>query len=110
MGIEKLQPITAGDALFSGEAKDLTFTIYDEDDQVQDITGWTIEWRLYSHNGGESAILEKAGALTDPENGVVTVNLTADDTSLEPNTYYHELWRDEVGFEAVMAYGAVVLQ
>lgn len=103
------------DVIFAGTDVPLAFTIYESnaaDAAVQDITGWTLSWRLKVRADDPDArtlVLKTTSsgiALTAPGAGVCTVTLEDTDTDhLMPGEYYHELKRTDAGFETVLSYG-----
>jgi hypothetical protein len=100
-----LSNITASDGWFIGEDKSLVFTIYDANGAAQDITGWTISWKLSATLSG-AATLTKTASLTTPASGICTVAVAAGDTSgMTPGTYYYTLRRTNSGSAAELAYG-----
>lgn len=110
--------ITASDEWYTGEDKQLVFTIYQSDGTTaQDVTGWALSWRLKKRatDADSASILTKTTvsgiALTTPASGIVTVTVDDTDTdSLAPQTYYHELKRTTAGNETVLAYGTALLK
>lgn len=109
----KRSPIKSEDEWFQGETKLLEFTIETaaEDGSPQLISGWTIQWQLMNHQKSQDTVFTKPAVITDDNNGLVQVTVDPTDTNeLEPRTYWHELWRMDTGFEAVLSYGPAVLQ
>lgn len=116
------QDINQSPDYFTGEDKDLVFTIYTSDARTartaaQDITGWTLSWMVKANrfDPDSAALIEKTTsddiALTTPASGVCTV--TVRDTDVNTLTgevrYYHELKRTTSGAETVLAYGKFTL-
>lgn len=105
-----LAPVRASDLVFAGEDKVLSFTIHDSTGAIQNITGWTLQWKLEPAQG-QTASVTKAGAVTDGPNGVCTVTLLAADTSaLAGGSYFHHLDRTDSGFASVLSAGTFALQ
>lgn len=110
--------ITADDKFYVGEDKTLRFTIYTDDTETtcQDVTGFTISWKLASRPGA-TALLTKSGVVSGTFNASpsvntqrVTVSVADTDTDgLTATTYYHELKRTDAGNEAVLAQGRLQL-
>ena len=109
MGI--VQNITTDDAAFVGDDRTLRFTIYaDTTGAAQDITGWTIQFKMAATVGG-AAVVTKSATLTTPASGICSVALLAADTSgLTSGTYFYELKRTDSGNVGDLAHGIFVLQ
>jgi hypothetical protein len=102
-------PITKADNWFVGEDQTFEFTVVSSG-AVNNITGWTLSWRL-APAAGDASILTIAGAITSASGGVFTVTLAAVDTaSLDPDVYYYDVSRTDAGFNQVLAFGAAHLQ
>ena len=102
--------ITASDGWFLGEDKSLVFSIFDVNGAAQNITGWTISWKLSATLSG-AAVLTKSAVLTTPLSGICTVSVAAGDTSgLTPGDYYYTLRRTNTGSAAELAYGTCTIQ
>lgn len=103
-------PIKADHAWFTGEDQAIRFTIYDAAGAVQNITGWTLSFKLATAQTAAASVT-KAATLTTPLSGIATVAVAAADTSgLTPATYFYTLARTDSGFNSVVAYGSAVLQ
>jgi len=103
-------PISAADGLFVGEDQRLDWTIYGVDQEPQDITGWTITFKLATSQTATAAVT-KTATLTTPAGGLCSVSLAAADTSgLTPGRWYYTLARTNAGNNQVLAYGNAVLQ
>lgn len=108
------QPITAEDDWFEGEDQDIEFTIYRRStNAAQDVTGWTLEFKLATAKGAV-AVLTKSATLTTPASGVVTVSIAAADTAglslTQDTTYYYTLARTNAGANQIVAHGEAVIQ
>jgi hypothetical protein len=104
------QPITRDDGWFVGEDQSLQFTISDVSGAVQNITGWTLQFKMAATEGGTS-VLTISGALTSPTTGLCTVvSPAAGTTGLTPGTYFYTLSRTDSGNNAVVAAGPAVLR
>ena len=110
--------ITDDDNFFIGEDKSLVVTIFQSNKiTVQDITGWTLSWRLKASldDADASALLTKTTAsgiaLTTPTSGICTITILDTDTdALNPGTHFHELKRTTADSETVLATGRCVLK
>jgi hypothetical protein len=103
-------PITAADGWFVGEDQDLQYTVSDSNGAIQDITGFTIQFKMGLQQGG-TAVLTKSATLTTPAAGICTVSVASADTAaLTPATYWYALSRTDTGQNQLLAYGLAVLQ
>ena len=83
---------------------------------VQDLSGWTVKWRLLASPNAllANVILSVDATLINASLGITDIIIA--DTVLEaittvvPGTYFYKLWRTDAGFETVLAYGSVVLR
>jgi hypothetical protein len=104
------QPITRDDGWFVGEDQSLQFTISDVSGAVQNITGWTLQFKMAATEGGTS-VLTLSATLTSPTSGIATVvSPAAGTTGLMPGTYFYTLSRTDSGNNAVVAAGPAVLR
>lgn len=95
--------------LFRGEAKSLVFTVYDSAGAAQDVTGWTVYFRVRK-TFADGAVITKYTSgngvtLTTPTSGIITVTLDEDDTTQTVGTYRCTLARTDEGSETVLADG-----
>ena len=101
---------------YVGSDEIITFTVYDENDAVKNITGATIEWGLFTSAVATVVTVSKTTGsgivLTDPTNGVFTVTLLGSDTvALEhDNKWYHEARMTLSGLTKTIATGNVNLK
>jgi hypothetical protein len=116
------QTITADDHFFTGEDKELVFTIYTDDTQAAclDVTGYALRFRLRKTDGSP-VLIEKivgsgiviAGVFNAaPAQNLqrVTVTILDIDTSpLAPGAYRQRLSRTDAGFKTVLVFGDVEL-
>lgn len=102
-------PINSDHAWFAGEDQALRWTIYDSVGAAQDITGWTISFKMAATQSGAS-VLTKTSAITTAASGITTVSVAAADTSTLGGTYFYTLSRTDSGSNQVLAYGLAVLQ
>lgn len=101
-------PVSA--MVFAGEDKTLQFTVTNLAGATQVITGWTLQWKLETSQGGTVSVT-KSGVVTDGPNGVCTVTLAAADTAaLAGGRYWHVLNRTDSGFAGALAAGTFALQ
>lgn len=102
--------IAGTDYWFAGEDKSLKFTITNEAGAIQNITGWTIAWRLTRLPEDSTPLLTKPPATRDDANGIVTISVPATDTStLSSGNYHHTLVRTDSSNIAVLSFGRVIL-
>jgi hypothetical protein len=99
-------PITNMDDWVDGETQTFQWPVFQSNDRdLQDITGWTMEFRLALAEGGTS-VLTLPMTLPDPSHGLSQVIITPAHTLLlEPFIYWYEVWRTNVGFESRVAFG-----
>ena len=106
--------ITQSDNWFIDEDKVIEFTVLQSDDLTpEDITTWALEYVLC--DSAEVAQFTKTVGsgitITDGPNGVLEVAVADSDTaSLTAGKFSHRLRRTDLGLEAVLAHGAVLLQ
>ena len=96
-----LANISAADGWFIGETKVLRFTITDASGVAQNITGWTMDFKMSATLSGDRLFTKTVGAgivLTSPTAGICDVTVAAaDTTALTPTTYYYVLRRTGAG-------------
>lgn len=108
--------ITAEDNWFRAENKILEFTVKKADGVTgEDITGWSLRYELCTETEVEVFFKDNSSGggitITDAPNGVLQVDVDAGDTSAEsPGKFKHELRRTDVGDEAQLVHGTVLLQ
>jgi len=106
--------ITDADGWFIGEDKTLRFTVVDQNGAAQNVTGYTMDFKLSATFSGDRLFTKTVGAgitLTSPAGGIVDVQIDAADTSgLSPTTYYYVLRRTNAGSHWELAYGTAVLK
>jgi hypothetical protein len=104
------QPITVDDGWFLGEDQSVQWTISQSSGAVQDLTGFTLQFKLAATKGG-SNVLTKTVTSGSPTSGVCTLTTVPGDTAgLSATTYYYTLSRTDSGFNRVLAWGPCVLQ
>lgn len=91
VGIDKRKPF------ISGDSKTLVVTVEEESDPdvLRDIAGTDITWVLAPRRGAAPIVTKDNGAnggvqITDPSNGVFTVDIDPDDTDSLEGLHYHE--------------------
>jgi hypothetical protein len=90
---------------FRGEDIALTFTL----SPLQDITGWTIVWKLADRSG--SVILTKSATLVVAVTGTFKVTIdSADTAALSMGLYLWDCRREDVGAKATLADGYLFLR
>jgi len=110
-----LANITLSDGFFRAEDKAIVFTILQADGTTaQNITGWTMTFRVASTQYG-AAVITKVPTLTTPLSGICTVTLASADTSAltqdgTDTTYYYDLRRTDSGSRTELAYGELVVR
>jgi hypothetical protein len=99
-------PITNLDDWVDGETQTFQWVVYQSNDRdLQDITAWSMEFRLALAEGGTSE-LTLPMSLPDATHGVCQVVVTsAHVLALEPFTYWYEVWRTNAGFQTRVAFG-----
>lgn len=108
-------PIAKSDNWFIGEDKIFEFTVVDSDGDIQDISGWSLEWVLRQRPDRDAAVLTKTDEdgieLTSPASGICQVTITdANTLALSPGSYYHTLRRDDDDSETVLSFGEAILR
>jgi len=103
-------PITAIDEWVIGEDQVIEWDIYQRNRRtLQDITGWSLEFRMARSKGGAS-ILTLAASIVNATSGRCRVQVgSADTLGLAPRTNWYELWRTNAGAAARIAHGEAAL-
>lgn len=98
--------ITAADGWFNGEDKTFVYTITNKNTSLpQDITGWTIQFKVSATIHGDAMFTLNA-ALTTPSAGVCSIFVASSYTlNITPGTYYYDLRKLDTGSRAILAYG-----
>jgi hypothetical protein len=120
------QPITKDDHFFTGEDKDLEFTICQADGVTpQNITGWSFSWILKTNSTDadvDAKVTKTTGAggisitgtySADPALNTQRAVVAAADTdtvALAAGRYHHELKRTDEDSETVLAFGPCILR
>lgn len=73
--------------IYQRETVDLQVSVYDEDGELADLSGFVITWRLAPIL--EPYIMEKQAVLVSP--GVIRIQLNTDDTDQPRGDYLHEI-------------------
>ena len=88
--------------VFAGEDRTLTFTVVDEDSAAVDITGWTLSMDI-----GDGTVTN-AGSISDATAGILTVTLSAaNTTTLSGTKLQYRLRRTDSGSNTVLAHGVI---
>lgn len=104
-------PITNLDDWVRGESQIIQWPVYQANDRdLQDITDWTMEFRLALAEGGTS-VLTAPLVLIDPTHGLCQfLSSPAQTLPLDPGTYWYEVWRTNTGQEQRVAFGSAHLK
>jgi hypothetical protein len=101
-------PITIKDAWFTGEDQNIDWDIRDPSGAQVDITGWTIQFRMATAQGGTSVLTKSGSQILDARTRIA---VDAVDTSgLVAGKYWYALSRTDAGVNQVLAYGDAHLQ
>lgn len=103
-----LSPIKVIDAWFKAEDQDIDWDIRDPSGDPVDITGWTIQFRMATAQGGTSVLTKSASQILDARCRITVAS--ADTTSLAAAKYWYALSRTDSGVNQVLAYGDAHLQ
>ena len=76
--------------MWSGDDKVITVTVYDNDDDVVDVTGATITWRLSQNIESEALITKTVGDGIAISGHTFILTLEPADTTSLSGRYYHE--------------------
>ena len=103
---------TSEDNLFAGDDIALQTTVYDTTGAAQNITGWTIRFKMATTKGGTAVLTKTPATLTTPASGVFTFSIAAADwpTVTADTTYFYEMRRTDSGSKRVIQEGTLVLQ
>lgn len=113
MSIES--PVTHAKHFFAGTDRQLRFTVRDDDGNVIDITGWTLEWVLRHSDEGAALITKTTDpgdgiTVTAPTTGIALVEFDPVDTALlDPGQYVYALRRTDMDFVDILAFGVFEL-
>jgi len=80
--------------IYQGESRSLDYVITDDQGEPVDLTFYAPEWRLASRTDETPLVTKTLGAgitYTDASQGMLTVELTPEDTELTPGLYRREL-------------------
>lgn len=88
--------------VYRGETYVLNFTVT----PTTNITAWTIAWNLKTAFTDTAALLTVAAVIVSAAAGTFSVTLTAAQTAaLTMDTYVADVWRTDLGSEALLATG-----
>ncbi len=99
--------ITEKDGWYVGEDQYIEWDIRDKPGNPVDITGWSIQFRMATTEGG-SSILTKSGTVILTSR-VRVPTLLADTVGFTPGTYFYTLSRTDGGFNNVLDSGTAEL-
>lgn len=109
----KKQDITAADNWFKDEDKQLVWLIVNSAGSPQPMTGWTVEFKLYSAKATANALLTKTAAISNgdgTDDRAVVDSADTDTEGLPAGTYLYDLRRTDAGSEQTLAYGTAILR
>lgn len=93
--------------VYRGETYLLSFTVT----PTTNITAWTIAWNLKTALTDTAPLLTVAAFITSAPAGTFTVTLTAAQTAaLTMDTYIADCWRTDLGSEALLATGRLLVK
>ena len=99
--------------MFSGDDKNIQFTITDEDNAASDITGASATWACSRRVKTSTLISKTVGSgitIVSGVGGVLLVSLAQADTASLRGDYYHELEIvDAAGKKTTAAYGTMTV-
>lgn len=99
------------DQIYDGEDVVLTFTVVDEEDEVENITGYTVVMGIATEEDGIAFKLIN-GNVPVGTDGIVTIPIasTTDMDDFEANVvYWYTLWRTNSSNKRVLAKGRFVI-
>ncbi len=102
-------PIKLKDYFFKGEDQTLRWMVHSTANVPQDISGWTIFFKMASAQG-EANVVSRQANVTAVTGRCEAAILAADTAGLAPETYWYQLERTDAGFNSVLAHGDVILQ
>lgn len=103
-------PINEEHEVFVGEHKVLRWTVRDGDGALVNVTTFTVRLGLYRRRNPLPVVVITA-SIVDAPGGVVAATLAAAQSIiLGAGAHRYILERTDVGAEAVLAYGAIVLK
>lgn len=91
--------------VYRGEQVTLNFTMT----PVVDISGWTLPFTIAKKANSSTKLVSKNGVIISGINGTLYVTLTEEDLDISPGTYYFDLWRNDEGYEQVLALGSFIV-
>lgn len=96
--------------MFSGDSKLLTITVKDQNDAVVDISGGAVLFTL-SKKAGKPPVESIPGILSDPTNGICTVQLNPAHTDDKRHAWYWECQLTDVSSRiSTVAFGSVQIR
>lgn len=92
--------------IYRGEPVQLNFAL----DTPADISGWTLAFTLARAKNGATKLLTQTPEIVDVEVGSFKVLIGSEDTDLEPESYWWDVWRTDEGNERLIAIGSLTIQ
>lgn len=101
-------PIQIKDNWFTGEDQNIDWDIRDPSGAQVDVTGWSVQFRMASTQGGASVLTKSTTQILDAR--VRAAIAAADTTGLTAGKYWYALSRIDAGSNQVLAFGDAHLQ
>jgi len=100
--------------MFQGDTVKIFVTIYDDDNNVKDISGGTINWVMYKRTTSNIVLTKTTTSgivVLDAANGSIRIDLSPDDTKNLLGYYNHEgEFTDSSGNISTFMIGVVTIQ
>ena len=91
--------------VYRGEQVVLNFTM----SPVVNISGWTLPFTVAKKSNSPTKLIQVNGVILAGPSGTFSVTLTEENTDQTPDTYYFDVWRNDEGYEQVLAIGSFVV-
>ena len=105
--------VAADFTMYSGDSKNLQFTITDNDDTPVDLTGATSSWILAASADGSALVTKTSGAgeitYSGGSTNIATVAVDPADTASLAGRYYHELQITDTGGDVSTNAGTAII-
>ena len=99
-------PISQTLKFWRGEDLILNFTMT----PTVDITGWVISFTITKSQNNQSKVLQQTATITSGPNGQFQVLLSSAQTdAIQPDKYFHDVWRTNPGSERILALGDCIV-